>query len=310
MITRSQFRHSSPFLPYAVGLAILLLSVVTGCGSARAGRLVGFSGAGTAYTPSRSDFLRQSLQTTIDRDTLELRKQRTALDPAGRIRVLSEHDAIMRERIEIVQDLDRHGQVLRQYFAALSRLASSREDANAAAAATRLSGELGGLTNSLAAKSINGNPLNVLLGQATGLAVGTFRNRELSRHLSANASTIERALLLEEDLLRVLTEEMIADLKALQSEQRRSKVLFPFRDNSGLPEEWEAERARILFTELDIGRASAAQDAARQLRLTYESLAAGDGDGPTGDGVLALQFAVSRLSDFVGNLSSSQARNH
>jgi hypothetical protein len=285
----------------AFGL-LLMLMLLNGCGSARAGRFEAFAAAGAGYTQVRSEFLRYSLETTIDRDTFELRRQQAALDRGGRIRVLGEQDAILKERIEIINDLERHGQVLRQYFAALSRLATSKDNANAGVAATRLSGELGGLTNALATKSIGGNPISNLLGQGTTLAVGSFRNRALASHLKENAATIDRELHLEEELLGVLAEELIADKLALQAEERRNRVVLPFRDADSLSPAWNEERKRFLMTQVDIGKARAAQEAARQLRLSYEALAGGSAGGS----VLELENAVRRLSEFVNDFAQSQ----
>ncbi len=286
-------------------VALLVTVLATSCGAARAGRFEAFAVAGAGYTQARSEFLRQSLETTIERDTLELRRQQSALDASERVRVLGEQDKILRERMEIIHDLERHGEVLRQYFAALSRLATSKEDANAGAAATRLSSELGGLTSALASKSIGGNPISSLLGQGAGMAVGTFRNRALSNHLKQSAPTIDRELRLEEELLRVLAEEMIADRLALQAEERRAKVVSPFRNATPLPPSWDQERKRFLMAEVDIAKARAAQDAAKQLRLTFEALSGGG----EGIGVVELQSAVQRLSDFVSDFVKSKAPN-
>lgn len=273
----------------------LVVALVSGCGAARAGRFEAFAAAGMNYAQARNQFLRHSLDVNIERDTLELRKQHGALDGAGRARVVTEQDKIVQERIAILADLERHGAVMSQYFLALARLASSQADANAAAAATRLSGELGGLTNALGKKSIGGNPISSLIGQATGMAVGGFRNRALERHLKAHGGTVQRELVLEEELLRVLTDEMIADRKALQAHERRTRLVPPFRGDAP-PQEWDAERKRFLLAEVDLTRAWAAQDAARHLRMVFESLAGGADDG----GLAALQFAIERVNEFIG----------
>lgn len=288
-------------LAVTVGVS-LTLSFATACGAARAGRFEAFAVAGTSYTQASSEFLRQSLEVAIDRDTLELRKQRPALDAANRVTVLSDQDKLMRERIEILKDLDRHDQVLRQYFEALSRLATSKEDANAAAAATKLAGELGGMTNALAQKSIAGRPLNAILGQASGLVVGAFRNRALARHLNENAVTIERELLLQEAALEILADEFIADRTALQNDERRTKVTVPFRDAATLPTTWDTDRKRYLLAELDVAKARAAQDAAKQLRLTYQSLAGGGSEG----GVSSLEASIARLNSFVKDFAATK----
>jgi hypothetical protein len=276
----------------AMALAAALLS---GCGAARAGRFEAFAATGLNYAQVRSQFLRHSLDVSIERDTLELRKQHEALDAAGRARVLTEQDNIVRERIAILSDLDRHGALMSQYFLALARLASPQADANAAAAATRLSGELGGLTNALSKKTLNGNPISELLGQATGLAVGRLRNRALEKHLKEHSQTVQRELALEEQLLRVLTDEMIADRRALQAHERRTVLVPPFRGDRP-PPEWDAERKRFLLVEVDLTRARAAQDAAQQLRRVFESLAGGANDG----GLAELQAAIARVNQFLG----------
>lgn len=291
----------------ALLLAFSLIALWSGCGAARPGRFEAFAAAGTTYTQARGEFLRQSLETYIDRDSLELRKQHavTSLSVDDRQQLLNTQDRIVRDRMEIIHDLELHGEVLRLYFAALSRLSASKEDAGAAAAATRLSAEIGKFSGNLATRSIGGVPIGGVLGQASGFAVGTFRNRALTRHLAENAATINRELLLEEEALRLLVEEMIADQKALKNEDRRTTVTAPFRAAAILPVDWEKDRRFHLMAEAGIARAKSAQDAARQLRLTYEALSSGTQDQ---GGIAALESAVDRLGQFVGNFSRNQTR--
>ena len=59
----------------ALLLSVSLIALWSGCGAARPGRFEAFAAAGTTYTQARGEFLRQSLETYIDRDSLELRKQ-------------------------------------------------------------------------------------------------------------------------------------------------------------------------------------------------------------------------------------------
>jgi hypothetical protein len=275
-------------------LSLTMMALASGCGAARVNRFEAFAAAGMNYTQARNQFLRHSLDVNIERDTLELRRQHRTLDAAGRARILTEQDQILQERIAILADLERHGVVMSQYFAALARLASPQADASAAAAASRLSGELGGLTNALAKRSIGGNPISELLGKATGMAVGGFRSRALEQHLRAHAATVQRELVLEEELLRVLTEEMIADRKVLQANERRTALVPPFRGDAP-PPEWDAERKRFLLAEIDLTRAVAAQEAARQMRTVFEGLVSGADDG----GLAALQMAIAQVNQFL-----------
>lgn len=271
-----------------------MMALACGCGAARANRFEAFAAAGMNYAQARNQFLRHSLDVSIERDTLELRKQHGALDAAGRARVLTEQDKIVQERIAILADLERHGAVMHQYFVALAQLASPQADATAAAAASRLSGELGGLSNALAKKSIGGNPISDLVGKATGLAVGGLRNRALERHLKEHGPTVQRELALEEELLRELTDEMVADLKTLQANERRTVLVPPFRGEAP-PPEWDAERKRFLLAELDLTRARAAQQAAGQLRAVFEGLVRGSDAG----GMAALQMAITQVNQFL-----------
>ncbi|MCA2965866.1 MAG: hypothetical protein ACK55F_04910 [Acidobacteriota bacterium] len=288
----SERRALCPLNLVVVALGVALMS---GCGAARATRFEAFAAAGVNYGQARSQFLRLSLDVNIERDTLELRKQHEALDAAGRARVLNEQDQILQERIGILADLERHGAVMNQYFQALARLAGPQADANAAAAAQRLSGELGGLSDVLARKSIRGTPVNERIGQVTAIVVGELRNRGLERHLREYAPLIQRQLALEEAMLSLLVDEYIEDRKVLRNHERRTVLLPPFRADS-LPPEWDALRKRYLLAEIDVTKARAAQEAARQLRSAFEGLAGGDRDGR----LAALQLAIDRVNQFIG----------
>lgn len=292
----------------SVTLAVLCcLTLWSGCGAARPGRFEAFAVAGTAYTQARGEFLRQSLELYIDRDSLELRKQHAAtnLTTERRQQLLTAQDKIVLERMQIVQDLEHHGDVLRLYFAALAQLSSAKGVAGAESAATRLATEIGKLSTNLAARSIGGAPVGAILSRASGFAVGAFRNRALARHLQENAATIDRELWLEEEALRLLVEEMIADRNALRNEDRRVTVTGPYRSDSPLPADWDKARRVNLMAEAGIAKAQSAQEAARQVRLTFEALSKGGSE--SGD-VTALQSAVDALSRFVANFASTQSR--
>lgn len=297
-------RRASVTLSAAFCVALLL----SGCGAARPGRFEAFAAAGTTYTQARGEFLRQSLELYIDRDSLELRNQHaaTSLTATDRQQLLAAQDKIVHERMQIVNDLEHHGDMLRQYFAALSQLSSKKGVAGAEGAASRLASEIGKLSTSLGASSIGGVPIGAVLSRASGFAVGAFRNRALARHLAENAATIDRELWLEEEALRLIAEEMIADQSALRNEARRANVTVPYRSDAPLPVDWEKARRANLMAEAGIARAKAAQDAARALRLAYEELSKGGGEA-AGD-VASLESAVSRLGQFVRNFAATQSQ--
>ncbi len=283
---------------------VLLLS---GCGAARPGRFEAFAAAGTTYTKARSEFLRQSLEFYVDRDSLELRRQHAAtnLSVADRQQLLNAQDKIVLDRAKIIADLEHHGDVLREYFTALAQLSSSKGVAGAESAASQLATEIGKLSASLGASSIGGAPIGAVLNRASGFAVGAFRNRALARHLEASAATINRELWLEEEALRLITEEMIADQTALRNEYRRTAVAVPFRSDAPLPAEWEKARRADLLAEAGIARARAAQDAARELRLAYEALCK---DANEAANVTDLRSAVALLSRYVSDVAGAQAQ--
>ncbi|MCC6262081.1 MAG: hypothetical protein IT169_00770 [Bryobacterales bacterium] len=298
----SHFRRAS------VTLAVLsCMALWSGCGAARPGRFEAFAAAGTTYTQARGEFLRQSLELYIDRDSLELRKQHAAtnLTTESRQQLLTAQDKIVLERMRIVQDLEHHGDILRLYFAALAQLSSAKGVAGAEGAASRLASEIGKLSTNLAAQSIGGAPVGAILSRASGFAVGAFRNRALARHLQENAAIIDRELWLEEEALRLLVEEMIADRNALRNEDRRVTVTVPYRSDSPLPADWDKARRANLMAEAGIAKAQSAQEAARQLRLAFEALSKGGNE--SGD-LTALQSAVDALSRFVANFAQAQSR--
>lgn len=280
---------------------------LSGCGAARPGRFEAFAVAGTTYTKARGEFLRQSLEFYVDRDSLELRRQHAAtnLSVTDRQQLLTAQDKIVLERAKIVADLERHGDVLQEYFAALAQLSSSKGVAGAESAASQLAIEIGKLSTSLGASSIGGAPIGAVLNRASGFAVGAFRNRALARHLSANAATIDRELWLEEEALRLITEEMIADQTTLRNEYRRTAVAVPFRSDAPLPADWEKARRADLLAETRIIRAKAAQDAARELRLAYEAICK---DASEAANVNDLRSAVALLSRYVSDVAGAQAQ--
>lgn len=288
-------------------LAVLLAALLAaGCGAARAGRFGAFAQAGHAYSVARNGFLEQSLEVAIARDTMELRRQTDVVDDAAqRLRLLTEHDRGMRERMEIIRDLERHGEVRDLYFAALAELAGAKGATRAEGAANALAGQIGSMTGLMAQRTVLGRPVSQLIGQLTGAAVGSFRNRALERHLEAHAATIERELALEEGLLGLLAEEMENDLQALHQARRREQLLAPLRGGDPLSAAWNSARQQLLLSEFDVRKVAVAKQAAAELRQAYQRLTEGE-DRRQSLSTANLEFSVERLAGAVASIRSAR----
>lgn len=317
-ITRFSIRQRTPPHPVvarkptraAVPLLLLLVLLVgllaAGCGSARAGRFEAFARAGHHYSAVRNSFLEQSLETAIARDTMELRLgAEDEDDPAARLSLLKEHDEGMRERMEIIRDLERHAQVRDLYFSALADLAGAKGTARAGQAANALAGQIASLTGAMSQRTLFGRPVNQLIGQVTGATVASFRNKALERHLQNHAATIERELALEEGLLSLLSKIMMEDLTALHQARRRDQLNAPLLREEPLPTGWNATREQLLLAEFDMGKLEAARQAATELRQAYRQLIEDDGKSVTLNTV-HLEFAMQRLSDAITSIRATR----
>lgn len=268
-------RRRSTLTPRLGPALLLAATVLPACAStARVGQFHAFAEAGVAYVDAADAFLDEAGDAAVDADSRLLMVARERLpDSANRTRSLLDSNSLLRERLNLLSDLRRHGQLLRAYFLALAALAESDRPAEIGEATREIVDALGRLDERIRAARVGGARVGEFAAGVTELAVATFRRAALDRELEAHADLIARELDLQEAAMRAVAGQLHADLAIVLAGLETTEVVRPFAGTRQLPRRWPDSRREILRAGQAIESADAAADAAARLRRAFVALA-------------------------------------
>lgn len=257
----------------AFPLLIAVASLPSCAPTARLDQFRGFADAGVAYVNASESLLEQAGDAAIDADSHVLVVARERLpDPGERTRSLLESNRLLRERLTLLEELRRHGQLLRSYFLALAALADGEPTAGIAAATGEIVVALGDLEAGIRTARIGGLQVGDLASGATEIAVADFRRVALERELRAHASTIASELDLQRAAMEAVAAQMRADLEIVLAGLEATEVVAPFRAGRQLPRRWWTSRKEILKADRAIESADAGAVAAAALETSFVAL--------------------------------------
>ena len=254
-----------PMTRLALALVSLLL---TGCAT-RLAHFQNFSQAGMAYTAASRVALRDAGSEAIDNDTTLLLMARAPLDEEARRAELRKRNELLRERLRILAELERHSTVLESYFQALFALADEKTAKAAGEAAKKLSAELTKASGSFKAASIGGVSIASKLPAVVKLAVRGMRIKALETELNLRAETIEREIALQEAAFAVVNQIAQTDRKLWLAAMQTNEVALPFARAGELPQNWAERRKLALTLQNRVASADAAVKAAAKLREAF-----------------------------------------
>jgi hypothetical protein len=260
--------HLSLVLHVMLLLGLLFLG---GCTAPRLQHFDSFSQAGIAYTEATEQVLNQALDSSMDTDTLLLVEQRSSLPVSERGQTIIDHNDSFKKRIVIFRDLHLHAKLLRSYFQLLKTLATSDAPSGIGTAAGKVVTTLVGLGDEIQTDV----SLEDIVGTGTELIVAQFQNAALETELEARATTIERELALQEEVMREVGEGLRTDLLVALNRRESNEVVMPYGSENALPADWGETRKAFLQATLDSSTLDAATSAARELRLAFVALVEG-----------------------------------
>lgn len=277
----------------------LALTVLGGCatGAARVGQFESLARAGIAFGEAIPAVLDEAFDAAVTTDSLVLTQARPGLNRQERLAAIGDSGKALSERLAILDSLKRHAGVLRSYFLALQALAQTTAGSSGLTAATDgLVGELGALHPRIAGARIGNLPIGDVTGPVVELALGAYQNAVLEGELRRNGPAIRRELELQERALRVIADQMKADLEAVHAAQDRDAIVLPFVRDGTLPADWAGRRAESLRRRVAFKSVDAAAAAAANLRQSFVAVA----EDRFGEVQLAALISdVNRLLGFV-----------
>jgi hypothetical protein len=279
----------------AIALAGLIFAATTGCSTtAKLNSFAELSKVGVAYADTANAVITQAAEGSIAADTATLLVAREDASPQARLRGLTAQSEALRTQLGLFSDIRRHQSLVKEYFVTLGALANAGDaDSAIGTAASGTISALGKLSPTFNGLKVGQQPLADFAAQAAPLVVASLRAGALERELRTNGATINHELVVSEGLMAFLADKIKADDAAVQGPQEAQAVFIPYTDDGPLPGDWPARRAAFLQRAADLTSVSAAQDAARKLRLALAS-AAEDHLAPG-----QLQLLASDLSNLV-----------
>lgn len=260
----------------AICAALLLLSATSpACATARVGHFSSFAEAGRAFSGATSAVLSEAGAVAIEADSLLLVKDRDALPQEERGTVILERNELLKERLTLLGDLQRHADLLSSYFTALAALAESDAPSSIGDVAEGLAGSLGRVSSRIKEARVGGLTVSSFVGQVAEIAVANFRLAALESELRVRAGIIEKELELQEVALTAVANQMRTDLTVQLQLREAEDVVLPYVQDGRLPRNWGRDRLQVLQGNLVIDSMSAAVTAARKLRLSFVSLVEG-----------------------------------
>ncbi len=257
-------------------LLCLLIPFSISCGLSRQDT-ERFANAGKAYTTAMDILLTRSGELCIDANSeFTIYKDEQANIKLKEYTELRDAD---RERIKVIARLKSHTKLLARYFELLLELSTSNEPENTATALTGLVGSLRKAGNDLRGSSIFTAAATAAVSNLGRLLVTVRIKRSLENELSNRNGTIRQELVTQEQLLKILADDISHNLRVVTAAKESRLVISPIRAASPLAsqdvDKWKSNRKAAIIAENTIDELTDASDAIENLRIAYESLLSG-----------------------------------
>ena len=279
--------------PKAIIIPIVAMSLLGACASneARVGQFDDFAKAGAAYTESVDTLLDASLLTMIRADNQVLIRTRSLVsDQSDRADSLREHDDETIERGQVLGDIRRQTDILKDYFLAVGLLANSEEGSAVADATSGLSqsaktlaGKLRQLSGKIDETTFGEQSIDPLLDNFAEVAVAAKQRKDLEEALKATAKPVSESIEIHKAALEAIRDQMTADFEVLSEQERTERIGLPFVNDGDLPNDWGQRRTDWLRSRLEIAELDSAVAASDKLQLAFQALLENRAEGQSFD---------------------------
>ncbi len=279
-------RHVSMILVFVV-----FVTFATSCKSTK--EYANLAQAGTTYAAAMDRLLIATQEIDIDTNSERL-LQDDALTNLSleKYRNLSSEDEKL---LKLITLLRQHVKLLSRYFGLLYELATSNAPERAQKAigssTTGVIGNLNKVSAELRGSGFVPSGLAAAAGPITSAIVSAKIRSALKNELNLRKETIQEELVLQEELLKVLSDRITHDLTLIQMTREQRLVIEPLISKAPIakPDEWINNRRSILTMSLAAQELKTASTNITKLREAFEDLMSGK---------LTLDRVNSLLADF------------
>ncbi|MEM7082120.1 MAG: hypothetical protein AAF465_05260 [Pseudomonadota bacterium] len=258
-----------------IGL-LTLLALMSACTTTqqRLGNAEAFATAGIGYTEALPAVLDESFRLSVRQNSLQLLNARADLSEEQRERRLALFDEVLRERATLLGNLQRHANVLKNYFAALRALASSDNATGITSEANSVIDQLAQLRPRIENASVGGATVGEAIEQTTSIAVGAFQNAALKNEIDARRNVIDTELALQETAIALLVEDMIDNAQQILLMEETNPIVIDFATGNSVNKDWSERRLAQFSRSIELESYADIRTAAGNLRRTWRAFAA------------------------------------
>jgi len=252
-------------------LAVLAFFALSGCTTARLTHFNTFAQAGTMYVTASQTVIQNAGTAAINTDSALLTKERPDLDQQKRQNTVNQSNARLKERLQILQLISTHGQLLQEYFQALASLSDTKAKDSVGTAAQNVFNSLAKISPTLENAKVGAKSVSSLIPAITDPIVATFKVHALNEELKTRSKAITKELALQEAAFNLIKEELKTDTQEQQN-LNETESIQQYAASAPLPADWANRRLILLSTPPSVASADAASKAAAKLRTTFAAL--------------------------------------
>jgi hypothetical protein len=247
------------------------LLTLTGCATARLNQFNNFAQAGTTYMTASQTVIQAAGTAAINTDSTLLVKTRSSLDQSQRTARVAASDALLKQRLQVLQLISAHGKLLQAYFEALASLSDAKAANSVGTATQGIYDSLAKMSPALKNAKMGATSVSSFMPTVIAPVVATFKVHALNEELKARSTAIANELALQEAAFSAIETELKTDTQEQQNFSETDSI-NQFAAAAPLPSDWASQRLALLSTPAAVASANAASKAATQLRSAFTAV--------------------------------------
>ena len=262
------------------------------------------SASGIAYANAVDSLLDVTVDKVIEFDNTVSEKVRYGTDPT---KIINDRNTAITAQIAQIEQYRAHTKVLKVYFLNLQALADSNVKGDAGTAVQSLGESINDINQALNKPD---SPAKLSADQITQISAlgGIVANAALADRLKValtrDAKIIGTFLSLQENQLANITSILKRRFDATNNQFLQQKVVIPYADTANpLPPDWAANRTEWLKSHFINQQLDTATQAAKQLRIVWQSILEGKED------LGSLSLLLSDVNEFVTTVQALKTAN-
>ncbi|MDJ0796976.1 MAG: hypothetical protein QNJ51_09095 [Calothrix sp. MO_167.B12] len=261
----------------ATALILLLAILTTGCRSTA--KYKKLAEIGNQYTDALNELLIEAVEIRVKTSSEQfLRNDRDYQKYARTVteteyRTISDKDET---RLQILYSIQKHNQLLKAYFNKLGELASSGAPGQAKKEVEDIVENINGISQKLQKSKLIKD--KNIWSEVPKLIISSKIRGALREEIEKRGQTIMFELMLQEELLKALSNSIVADIKIIKSLQEKRFVIEPLAQPELISDEdtWISKRMEIMKMEIKSAKLKTASEKLGDVKNIFQGFVEGN----------------------------------